>query len=168
MSMYLSGGNSHDRRKAGRARIHAANKAIDRIQAATYAIWTPIGLAIGAPADAETIMRAEGVFLKIKAEPKHTPRCKGTNCDAAPGDDHSAECVAEHAAACAPIRDSVQDEAANLRDFQFIEGGSVRNTRTKSVATMQAKTALGANIMVKRRDNRIVEWPVSECENWNL
>jgi hypothetical protein len=56
---------------------------------------------------------------------------------------------------------------ADFRDYVYVEGGSVRHRKTKTIATALARRPLGM-ILVHRRDNRKVEWPVSECENWNL
>jgi hypothetical protein len=52
--------------------------------------------------------------------------------------------------------------------FVFVKGASVRNTRTKSVATMieDHSDQFNSAILVHRRDNRKVEWPLDECENW--
>lgn len=133
MSMYLSGGNAHDRRKAARAHLHAARKQRIKTEAATLAVWSPIGLAIGAPASAMRSYQADAVAKMIHATEMVLPKSQPAG-------------------------------------FQFIEGGSVRNMRTKSVATMLVhyEDQMKPGVLVHRRDNRKVEWPVSECENWNL
>lgn len=119
------GGNAHDRRKAARAHLHAARKQREKTEAATLAVWTPIGLAIGAPAEAAC-----------------TP----------------------------PLKGAFEEGMAILNGFQFIEGASVRNMRTKSVATMlrMGEGFTADSVHVLRRDNHKVWWLLSECENWNL
>lgn len=130
--------NAHQRRAAERAQVRA---------------MMPVA----------EIMLRNSHLTKQLSEAMHVPRCKGNNCDAVQGDDHSQECVADHAAACAP------------KTFLWIAGASVRNKRTGSIATIIGRANLpepsdgsADEVWVHRRDNRKVFWPLSECENWNL